>query len=662
MASRIHALSGALGKLQSIRRLPNFCASSFIDMFAVSRTFSKSYQFLVPAGRLYCAPSYGTPPSNSAATTAEIENTIDDNTGVNATASTAGDAVFNSSYTRGQKIRIEVIQFGPLGASVEIVGGTARGLVLQSEIAMLRNKRGGEDVILEEKLDGFVERVREDGRIDVALRPVGKTRAMELRALVLDAIEGSPSGEIPVGDKSRPSEVAAYFHGISKREFKNTVGALYKEGLVKPGLFSTVLVDEDQRDQAKQAAASNLNDEMLNTRGLPKSIPAAVTASATGFTEPRRAAVKGSASSSRGSDNASGLDVTSHSPTVIIGRGTARLGRKARNDDVTLFVGNLPSMVTPLILLNALKKQLMRDCIVDVRIATDDAGESKGYGYIEFNSEEEAHTSLNRLRGFKVVGRALRLDYADPARRQQRLRKAQLQAGDVSADSFSSVAGPASAPTTRDPTRTRVKPSPTPPGTTYHPLNVRMAEGEGKLKGKGKGESGSENANSFDLDAFMLEDSEVEQYLTSQSRTYQDRTGSGTSGSGKTWNSNGSGSSGKAWSRSSGRSSSLSSQGPLRRGRESTKAKGRRSSGHRDQRNGGDFRNTAVCTLRFGNLAYGVNEQMLEMEIEKFTAAAADGRKVVSGVRLARDMDSGRSRGFAYVDFHDRAVADKVGH
>ena len=35
---------------------------------------------------------------------------------------------------------------------------------------------------------------------------------------------------ISSGDKSSSDDIAAYFHGISKRDFKNAVGSLYKGG------------------------------------------------------------------------------------------------------------------------------------------------------------------------------------------------------------------------------------------------------------------------------------------------------------------------------------------------------------------------------------------------------------------------------------------------
>ena len=103
----------------------------------------------------------------------------------------SSDAV---SYRSGTSIRAKVLQFGPLGASVSIDGGRARGLVSQLEIAMLRDRRGGVDVVRGEELQAWVGRVREDGKVSVSLRPIGVDRFHAVKAEVLEALEGSPDG------------------------------------------------------------------------------------------------------------------------------------------------------------------------------------------------------------------------------------------------------------------------------------------------------------------------------------------------------------------------------------------------------------------------------------------------------------------------------------
>lgn len=57
-----------------------------------------------------------------------------------------------------------------------------------------------------------------------------------------------------MGDKSTPEDIASYFHGISKKDFKNAIGSLYREGLVSPGGLVTSLVPDSDRQTSKITA------------------------------------------------------------------------------------------------------------------------------------------------------------------------------------------------------------------------------------------------------------------------------------------------------------------------------------------------------------------------------------------------------------------------
>lgn len=76
--------------------------------------------------------------------------------------------------------------------------------------------------------------------------------------LVLAALEGSPTGRIPVGDSSEADAINDYFQGMSKAEFKSAVGLLYSQGKAKPGPESTQLLSEAEQaaTMAKKKTAS----------------------------------------------------------------------------------------------------------------------------------------------------------------------------------------------------------------------------------------------------------------------------------------------------------------------------------------------------------------------------------------------------------------------
>jgi predicted RNA-binding protein (virulence factor B family) len=155
------------------------------------------------------------------------------------------DTVFKA----GDPIQVEISSFGPLGASVSVVGlghdgkllpvdgePYAYGLILQKEIAYFREARDNVDVVRGEVLPAYVEKIRlEDGKLDIGLRAFGgKAKADQIHEQILKKLEASPDGTLPVGDKSTPVEINREFPGVSKSVFKKAVGALYKKGLVAP--------------------------------------------------------------------------------------------------------------------------------------------------------------------------------------------------------------------------------------------------------------------------------------------------------------------------------------------------------------------------------------------------------------------------------------------
>lgn len=151
--------------------------------------------------------------------------------------------MYRPEFKKGDQVQVEVIFFGPLGASVDIVAhnthdpdncipndepALGRGMVLQREIDYFRRGRGGIDVVKYEILPAYIENVYEkvldDGsveeRIDISLRPPGgKAKAQELGEQILERLKES-DGILDVGDKSTPEEINEYFPGSSKSAFK----------------------------------------------------------------------------------------------------------------------------------------------------------------------------------------------------------------------------------------------------------------------------------------------------------------------------------------------------------------------------------------------------------------------------------------------------------
>jgi len=163
------------------------------------------------------------------------------------------------SFRPGDKIQVEIVNFGPLGASVEVIGighgddapllpsdapeAYGYGLILQKEISYFRNARNNVDVVRGEIIPAYVQKVRpEDGKLDISLRSYGgKAKSMDAGTQILERLE-EVGGRLDIGEKSSPQAINDEFPGVSKSVFKKALGGLYKRGLVNPGKQSIELI------------------------------------------------------------------------------------------------------------------------------------------------------------------------------------------------------------------------------------------------------------------------------------------------------------------------------------------------------------------------------------------------------------------------------------
>jgi predicted RNA-binding protein (virulence factor B family) len=78
---------------------------------------------------------------------------------------------------------------------------------------------------------GYVIRIREDGKIDLSMKKPGYKSVFHSSDNVIQALKKS-GGFIPCHDKSSPDEIKKVF-SMSKKEFKKTIGGLYKKGIIQ---------------------------------------------------------------------------------------------------------------------------------------------------------------------------------------------------------------------------------------------------------------------------------------------------------------------------------------------------------------------------------------------------------------------------------------------
>lgn len=78
-----------------------------------------------------------------------------------------------------------------------------------------------------DKLKGFVKAIKSENRIDVVPGQAGFKKVEDESSRILRLLHEN-NGYLPFHDKSDPEEIVAFF-GMSKKTFKMTTGALYKQ-------------------------------------------------------------------------------------------------------------------------------------------------------------------------------------------------------------------------------------------------------------------------------------------------------------------------------------------------------------------------------------------------------------------------------------------------
>ncbi len=123
----------------------------------------------------------------------------------------------------GDEVDLVVQQKTDLGYVV-IINHKHKGLIFDNEVF--------KEVRVGDKLKGYVKNIRDDNKIDVSLQAIGYRGANDANSeLILTKLKEC-DGFIPLTDKSTPEDISTQF-GISKKAFKKSLGALYKQRLIE---------------------------------------------------------------------------------------------------------------------------------------------------------------------------------------------------------------------------------------------------------------------------------------------------------------------------------------------------------------------------------------------------------------------------------------------
>lgn len=105
-----------------------------------------------------------------------------------------------------------------------------RAIINQEHTGMLYKNQVFRTLESGERTKGYIQKVRDDEKIDLLLDKPGYEKVDAISQQILDVLKEN-RGFIAVSDKSSPDMIQAMF-GISKKNFKKAVGALYKQRII----------------------------------------------------------------------------------------------------------------------------------------------------------------------------------------------------------------------------------------------------------------------------------------------------------------------------------------------------------------------------------------------------------------------------------------------
>ncbi len=118
----------------------------------------------------------------------------------------------------GQQVNLLIHRITELGY-LAVIDGEYSGLLYANEVF--------EPLTIGDERKGFIQKIREDGKIDLRLYNTGVDAIDDNVKSVLIALEEG-NGFLELTDKSQPDEVSKILN-MSKKSFKKAIGSLYKQ-------------------------------------------------------------------------------------------------------------------------------------------------------------------------------------------------------------------------------------------------------------------------------------------------------------------------------------------------------------------------------------------------------------------------------------------------
>lgn len=124
-------------------------------------------------------------------------------------------------FEAGQKVSLLIADKTDLGFKA-VVNNTHWGVLYRNELFQPLRKG--------QKIEGYIKQIRDDKKIDLTLHQPGYAKVESLTDKILAKLKEN-DGILLLSDKSPPDAIYETF-GVSKKVFKQAIGALYKDKLI----------------------------------------------------------------------------------------------------------------------------------------------------------------------------------------------------------------------------------------------------------------------------------------------------------------------------------------------------------------------------------------------------------------------------------------------
>jgi predicted RNA-binding protein (virulence factor B family) len=124
-------------------------------------------------------------------------------------------------YDEGEDVDLIIVNPTDLGYNA-IIDNSHLGVLYKNEVFQELNPG--------DKLQGFIKKIRTDGKIDLSLVKAGYEKISEFADKIIAQLE-KHEGFLPFTDKSSPEDIYKTFK-FSKKNFKTAIGALYKKRMI----------------------------------------------------------------------------------------------------------------------------------------------------------------------------------------------------------------------------------------------------------------------------------------------------------------------------------------------------------------------------------------------------------------------------------------------